>query len=242
MKNRVIIFIAVSSLFIGVSASAKSKTGFSMGMFGSYATDPGVIEYLIRDCESASNYDNESISIPGTGFFARYEFKNNLFIRTGAEAYVMTGGGDIKISATSSSTISYDYQIDYFAMAVPLFLGINASPDKGKTNFYGAFGPVVAAVDIKRELKENDTSGPTYKEYSGEETEPLIGFGGLLGVEKQMTKSLYFLIEFAFYNCEGNKEVKGDYKLNGVWTSDYNYTEKYGLPRQQIRLGLRCNF
>jgi len=39
-----------------------------------------------------------------------------------------------------------------------------------------------------------------------------------------------------------NRDEEGEYVYNGIPVPDYEYMAKYGLPRQQIRLGLRYAF
>jgi hypothetical protein len=54
------------------------------------------------------------------------------------------------------------------------------------------------------------------------------------------------MMEFAFYRCEKSKKEWGDYtKYENhaiVSSEDYSYTENYGLPRQQVRIGVRYSF
>jgi opacity protein-like surface antigen len=240
MKYIVIIVLTISAFFINTTSFAKG--GFSLGMFGAYTTDGGSIEDTVHDAESADiekEVKSEKIIIPGMGLFAKYEFKNNLFLRTGLEAYKMISGGEIDIVDDSTPSTT-EYTIDYFAAAIPLYLGIKVTPDKGKTNIYGAFGLVIAIVDINWERHEVQ-SGPLYYDWEWKDDDMVIGLGGLFGVERAVITNFYLMIEYAFYKCDDSKDTEIEYNNNGTKTY-YNRTNRFGLPRQQIRLGLRYNF
>ncbi|PKL19312.1 MAG: hypothetical protein CVV49_01635 [Spirochaetae bacterium HGW-Spirochaetae-5] len=240
MKKIVIISVSLLSLFFSTQLFAKS--GFSLGVFGSYAIDGGSVEDTIRDKEYSSDpqYEIESdeIIIPGGGVFVRYDFSNNLFIRTGFEYNELVYGG--KVSSSNSVLSEYsEYEMNYRSYVSPLFFGINATPDKGKTNIYVAIGIVMARFEIRQDYVK--TIGLKH-EYRSDSENFNIGLGGIIGIEKRIMQSSYILIEYSFYSCEVNRSEEGQYTNNGNPGPDYEYTEKYGLPRQQIRLGLRYAF
>jgi opacity protein-like surface antigen len=237
-----IVIISVSLLSIIINTQGFAKGGFSLGVFGSYAVDGGVIENTINDktydSTPASKIKSDELIMPGVGLFARYDFSNNLFIRTGAEYNELVSGG--KIDNYSSVMDYYIHEIDYKAYVFPVFFGINASPDKGKTNVYAAIGVVMTQIEI-RQTKEGFTGGLPYR-YESDNSNFVIGFGGLIGIEKRIMQSSYVIIEYSFYNCEMNRDESGKYTFQGNPEPDYEFVEKYGLPRQQIRLGLRYAF
>lgn len=243
MKKIVIISVSLLSIFINTHGFAKG--GFSLGVFGALATDSGVIEDTIREKEFFSGYpgafeiESDEIIIPGGGLFVRYDFSNNLFIRTGVEYNELVYGGKVSSFDISLNTHS-EYEMNYRSYVAPLFFGINTTPDKGKTNIYVAIGIVMAQFEIRQE--EVITNGVTKLEYRSDSENFNIGLGGIIGIEKRIMQSSYILIEYSFYNCEINREEEGQHSFNGNPGPDYEYVEKYGLPRQQIRLGLRYAF
>ena len=223
------------SLFFSTQLFAKS--GFSLGVFGSYAVDGGSIDGKLDRSQSLISLDSDfdPVIIAGSGLFARYDFSNNLFIRSGVEYNELVSGGDI--SGGDPSDVNYiKFQIEYNALSFPLFFGINVTPDKGKTNIYGAAGPILAIV----ESYLSKTEGVHL--YETESDSFIFGFGGIFGIEKRITSGFYFMIEYAVYRCESSKKVGIKTFSNGFFIAEAPYVEKYDLPRQQIRLGLRYAF
>jgi len=241
MKEIVIISLSLFSIIFSTQGFAKG--GFSLGVFGSLATDGGVIEDTIRDKEFSYapevEIESDEIIIPGGGLFIRYDFSNNLFIRTGFEYNELVYGGKVS-SRDESNSIYSEYEMQYKSYASPLFFGINTTPDKGKTNIYGALGIVMAQVEIRQEYV--NTLGGNKHEYRSDSDNSTIGFGGIIGIEKRIMQGSYIIIEYSFYSCEINRSEEGQYTMDGNPQADYEFVERYGLPRQQIRLGLRYAF
>lgn len=242
------IFLAVMAAALIFMATAGYSRGFSVGVFGAYSIDGGNIEDSIKEKRyqeyyfytpgnySATKSEYDTIVIPGAGFFASYEFNNGFFIRAGVERYELVSGGEVsKTLADMGSMVlfDYDYTIEYNATAAPVLIGLNLSPDKGRTSFYFAMGVIVSMTEVYRE-----TSYPAYN-YTSENDTIITGFAGILGVEKRIINHLYIIAEYAFYKCE--KDMKQSGEAN-VYPYEYEYTENYGLPRQQARIGVKYSF
>ena len=255
MKNIVRAFIAAALISTATESFAR---GFSAGLFGAYSIDRGQIENTINDrCffgynespgsghfmpDSAVSHDE--IIIPGAGLFASYTFRNGFSIRTGAEFYTLISGGNI--STPQSYGFCFDqneYEIKYNSYAVPLLLGITLSPDKGRTNIYTYAGMVLSMINISQYSSHlNTDSGSSTKRVYESENEAIVpGFAALIGAERRLFPGFYVMLEFAFYKCEKNKVEWGNYFIN-TNMHDYSYTERYGLPRQQARVGARYPF
>lgn len=257
MKHIVWAVIAAAFIFTATESYAR---GFSVGVFGAYSIDGGNIEDSIIEKRTKDyQYNNPNITkleydtviIPGAGAFAVYNFSNGFFIRAGAEFYQLFSGGEISKSIYDNNTgsmVNYDYKIDYTAFALPVLFGLNISPDKGRTNLYFGAGVVTAMNKIYRETKVIDTSNyPNwYYRYESENDSIITGFAGIIGIEKKIFSNVGVLIEYAFYRCEENRKESLDiYFFSGgnenPWGSN-SYTETYGLPRQQARIGVKYSF
>lgn len=251
MKNIVMAVIAVAILFMGTAGFAR---GFSAGMFGAYSIDGGNIEKSIEEEKNwnhsmtnpkITKCEYDAVEIPGAGAFAMYAFSNGLFIRAGAERYELKSGGNISKSVwdqMAATMINYDYEIEYKAMAFPVFFGISLSPDKGRTSFYMAAGIVTGIVEITRDtfLKSNMITN----EYHSDNDTVIPGFAGVLGIDKKIIGNFSVMIEYAVYKCEKDTLESGQGYDNWVPTGefDYKYTETYGLPTHQLRLGVKYEF
>lgn len=259
MKHIVWAVMAAALIFTGTESFAR---GFSVGVFGAYSIDGGNIEDSIDEKRYQelfySNYYNthitkseyDTIMIPGSGAFAMYQFSNSMFVRTGVEFYQLVSGNDVSKSiliydqnANNLVMHNYDYKTEYMALAAPLLLGITVSPDKGRTSIYAAAGLVVSRVEIDREIHYINTYFMYNNDYKSECDTIIAGFAGLIGVEKKFLGNLSIILEYAFYRCEENRMESGEaYSSQNPVYKDYEYTERYGLPRQQARIGVKYNF
>ena len=256
MKNTVIAIISVLIMFTSSGVFAK---GMSLGLLGSYAIDGGAIEKTAEKSlpdypKGKENIDFDPVEIAGAVFFLRYDFKNNIFLRTGLEINAMIKGGKLEYyySDSAPDEISQNTKLEYEAYTLPLYLGITLSPDKGKTSVYGAAGIFFSEVSIERKTYYKYISvGTTEDDYhSRAESDSMIfGFCGLLGLERRIFQDFYFVIEYAIYSGEKTQKESGESEVQYLDTTyyggtimDYEYTERYGLPRQQIRIGLKYDF
>jgi hypothetical protein len=253
MKNIVRAVIAAALIF---TATESFASGFSVGLFGAYSINGGPIEdtinnrhFLVSDGgitiampDSTISYDE--IIIPGAGLFTSYTFRNGFSIRTGAEFYTLISGGNISNDIHIPTVVYYynKYEIEYNSYAVPLLLGIALSPDKGRTNIYAYGGMVLAMTDISQYYSYTAGTPPTEYEYKSENEAIVPGFAALIGAERRLFSRCYVMLEFAFYRCETSKKEWGAHYKNDSYQNDYSYTERYGLPRQQVRIGLRYSF
>ncbi len=245
MKHIVWAVMAAAFIF---TATAGYSRGFSVGVFGAYSIDGGNIEDSIdekRSQEYDPYYPNitkseyDTIQIPGAGAFLIYQFSNGLFLRAGTEIYQLVSGQDVSYSKWDDNTnvntmVTYNYSFDYTAIAWPVMFGINISPDKGRTSIYIAAGIVTSLVKISRETQISFNG--IY--YESDNDSIISGFAGIIGAEKKIFWNISIMLEYAFYRCEENRKESG--KQN-IWTS-YQYTERYGLPRQQARVGVKYSF
>lgn len=255
MKHIVWAVMAAALIF---TATAGYSRGFSVGVFGAYSIDGGNIEDSIKekrtkDYQYSYSYitksEYDTVIIPGSGAFAVYTFSNGFFIRAGAEFYQLVSGGEVSKSVydnTIPAMVNYDYKIDYTAFAWPVLFGLNISPDKGRTNLYFGAGVVTSMNKIYRETKVLNTSMGYYYRYESENDSIITGLAGIIGIEKKIFGNIGVLIEYAFYRCEENRKESLDvYYFNGAMENPYpsnSYTETYGLPRQQARLGVKYSF
>lgn len=237
-------FALTAALIIAAAPSLYARGGFSLGLFGAYSIDGGAIEQTINEkrnldyftygSNSSSSYD--SIVIPGCGLFAAYIFSNGLSLRAGGEFYKIVSGENISKTISGNN---HHFRIDYEAAAFPIMLGFTCSPDKGKTNIYGYAGVVFSMIDVSQYYEYYNAGNYMYK---SENSFMVPGFASIFGLEKRIFAGLYIMLEYAFYKCEESREESGDYSQNGTFMSKYKFTERYGLPLQQIRLGLRYAF
>ncbi len=253
MKHIVWAVIAAAFIFTATESYAR---GFSVGVFGAYSIDGGNIEDSIKEKRyqaydpgypyiTKSEYD--TVIIPGAGGFAMYQFSNGFFLRAGAEIYQLVSGQDVSSSTyvyspNTNGMVNYDYSFDYTAIAWPVLFGFSLSPDKGRTSLYMAAGVVTSLVKIKRDTDILNTSGPTSVVYNSENDTIISGFAGLIGAEKKIFWNISIMIEYAFYRCEENRKETGEYSIALGPTNEYQYTETYGLPRQQARIGVKYSF
>lgn len=235
-----------AALIIVINPSLFAKGGFSLGVFGAYSIDGGAIEDKINDAKYPGDYlsygsniktEYDPLVIPGEGLFAGYNFSNGFSIRIGAEMYKMVSGGNVY---KQINTPTHEFEIEYEAAAFPLLFGFTASPDKGRTNIYAFAGVIISMIDFYQNYEFND--GVNVYRYEEENSAFVPGFAALFGVEKRIFSNIYILLEYAFYKCEESRENTGNYYIGGVWNSDYQYTRTFGLPRQQVRVGLRYQF
>lgn len=255
MKHIVWAVMAAALIFTGTAGYSR---GFSVGVFGAYSIDGGNIEDSIKEKRYQelfySNYynthitksDYDTIIIPGSGAFALYQFSNGMFLRTGIEIYQLVSGGDVSksismyhVNAAQYTIFNYEYETDYMALAAPLLFGITVSPDKGRSSIYAAAGIVVSRVEINRKTGYHDVYNNIHYDYESENESIISGFAGLIGVEKKFLGNISVILEYAFYRCEENRKETGHAYYNNT---DYQYTERYGLPRQQARIGVKYSF
>lgn len=235
MKHIIWPVIAAAMIFTTTESFAR---GFSVGVFGAYSIDGGNIEKIIDDARTIDSgaimmdTSYETLRIPGSGIYGVYEFSNNSFIRIGFEYYKLVSGGDI-------SHMNRKYSIEYEALAWPLLFGFNVSPDKGRTNLYASAGVIIAKPNNKF-YKKFDNAGIIF-EYTSDKSSIVPGFAGLLGIERKLIQKTYLTFEYAFYKCEDEREETSEYYTQGSYY-EYKYTERYGLPRQQARIGLKYQF
>ena len=78
----------------------------------------------------------------------------------------------------------------------------------------------------------------THVPYNSENDTIISGFAGVIGAEKKILWNISIMLEYAFYRCEENRKESGKYYTMNT----YEYTERYGLPRQQARIGLKYSF
>lgn len=231
MKNIILAVTVALSIFASTGAFAR---GFSVGVLGSYAIDNGVVDDSWEQITDPFLYTgiNSNHNLPiiaGGVFFIEYNFKNNLFLRTGFESYFTTKDGHV-----IDTSITEEYNLKYNAFAIPVFAGIRLSPDRGRTSVYGAAGIFYANVSIEREVNM-----PSLFEKTVDSSSDFIGIGGLLGLEKKLIFNTFLVIEYAFY--KGSDDDKFSEFDSTSWGT-YDYYERYGLPAQQLRVGLKYNF
>jgi len=231
MRNIILAVTVALAIFASTGAFAR---GFSVGVLGSYAIDNGVIDNSIDQTAMPfppDNIDYKPAEIAGGVFFIEYNFKNNFFLRTGFESYFTISSGEIK-----GYNPNYDeYYFDYNAYSIPFFAGIRLSPDRGRTSVYGAAGIFYADISIEREV--NSDSIPFYE--TADSSSDFIGIGGILGLEKKLIFNTFIVIEYAFY--KGSDEKKQS-KYDSLNLTTYHYYERYSLPTQQLRVGLKYDF
>jgi len=256
MKNIILAVTVTLAIFASTGAFAR---GFSVGVLGSYGIDNGAIERsgnaaVLMYMDDSGNLDYDPMEVAGAVFFMRYDFKNNLFIRSGAEINFLAEGGEVKYNDNSDPlNIRNDKKrIEYEALTIPVYFGITLSPDRGKTNVYAGAGAFFSIIEIEREYSIFETqAGSTHNDYKTYAKNELftIGYTGIIGLERNIFSNFYLVIEFAFYTGDITKKEDGEgtfWTLNGSplggITQPYQYTERYGLPSQQLRLGLRYEF
>ena len=235
MKNIILAVTVTLAIFASSDIFAR---GFSVGVLGSYAIDNGVIDDAMDQTAMPliglpSDVEYKSPILGGGVFFIEYAFKNNLFLRTGFESFFTISSGEIK----GNSMGDEEYYFDYNAYAIPVFAGIRLSPDRGRTSVYGAAGIIYANVSIEREAYIN-TGGPIFDDTADSDSD-FIGIGGLLGLERKVIFNTFLVIEYAFY--KGSDARKEDAYDSSSFAT-YNYFERYSLPTQQLRVGLKYDF
>lgn len=240
MRN--ILFAIILTLLFFTSTGAFAR-GFSVGILGSYAIDGGAIEKNVDNLLVQPNWkdkkiDRDKILLPGAIAFLRYDFKNSLFLRTGAEYYKLLSGDSVEIGNTSTGSF---YKFSYSAIACPLYFGINTSPDRGKTYIYGAAGLVFANVSIKRDEKQYQVAAPNLSHYWTETDKMLFGYSAIFGIERKIIWNTYLTLEYAAYLCEEYSSESGE-GYDDAPLPPFEYTEHYGLPRHQLRVGIRYDF
>lgn len=154
------IFITVTALFfsIVIISSDASARGFSAGLLGSYAVDGGALEKTLENHaewleDNSTHFNYEQLQIMGVTLFTRYDFNNNIFLRTGLDYNFKLYGGITEEGDASSMT---KYKFDYEAFTIPLYCGITLSPDRGRTSVYGAAGFYLSVVSIGRDFSKGD--------------------------------------------------------------------------------------
>jgi len=230
MRNIILTASVALAIFTSTGASAR---GFSVGVLGSYAIDNGVIDKSIESDIDAvivapsGSLDHKPIEIAGTVLFARYDFRNNLFLRTGFESNFTTRSGYYKHDPGPTTS---EYFYEYLAYTIPFYLGITLSPDRGRTSIYGGTGFYYSIIEIKREQFID-----VFESKPDSDSE-LFGLSGIIGLERAIIGKIYLLIEFSFYTgSNSNMEQRDD----GFGSQ---YLERYSLPTQQLRLGLKYDF
>ncbi|HOP64025.1 MAG TPA: hypothetical protein PK358_16220 [Spirochaetota bacterium] len=245
------VFLTITALIlISMTLPLSARTGISIGVFGAYSTDCGAIEEKINEATARSNdasdfsSEHDTVMVPGAGLFARYDLTRYLFIRGGAEYYELTSGGDIKkheYYTIPDLAYDYEYSIEYSALAFPLFIGLTVSPDRGRTAVYAACGAVISRIDMSYEMHEYDST-PHTNDYDSDGSTTVIGAGGIFGIERRVFSGFYFMLEYAMYRCETNEQETMERIYDGFPTDDVEYSVKYGLPREQLRVALRYAF
>ncbi len=260
MKN----ILSITIVFLTILAStAGFARGLSLGVLGSYAVDSGAVEKsssltVIQYVNQEGKPDYKSSQVIGTVFFIRYDFKNNLFLRSGFEHNILADGGELNYNYVDGGpnykTVKDHYKKDYQAFTVPLYLGITLSPDRGKTNIYAGTGAAFSIIDINlnAEIYELEGVGPPPKnEFYGhlKQNHFHISHTSIIGLERNIFSNFFLVIEFAFYAHDTVKTDNADLEIsywegipgNGAIRQE-KYTEHYGLPRIQLRAGLKYNF
>lgn len=252
MKNIILAVTVTVAIFASTGAFAR---GFSVGVLGSYAVDNGAIEKSSQIftnsippiIPSGERYNYKSPEVAGIVTFLQYDFKTNFFIRTGFETNFIMNGGTYKFGTEGAMPTYDDNELNYRDYTVPLYLGINLSPDRGRTSVYAAVGIYASKIEIhKKEFNEQFGANHNqfYKEM--EDNVNLFGLSGIIGFERLILSRIYLVIEYAVYSGEKSKIVAKNIKHyeNGVFLGSFEerYMEQFGLPSQQLRLGLKYNF
>lgn len=234
MKNIILAVTVTLAIFASSDIFAR---GFSVGVLGSYAIDNGAIDKSIEK-DATMNFvsgsektDYKSIKIAGVTLFARYDFKNNLFLRTGFESNFTISAGNYKYD--NGGGINEEFIYKYKSYTIPLYLGITLSPDRGRTSVYGAAGINYSKIEIERERLYT-----TPNENKFDSDSDLIGLGGIFGLERILFSNIYLVIEYSLYAVSNeNKE-----KYIDAFSTEFEYIERYSLPTQQLRVGLKYDF
>jgi len=244
MKKFFFLITLISTVFICSVLSA--KTGLSFGLLGSYSIDGGAIENTYyKSVSSLQSYypdaEYDPLLIAGFTAFLRYDFRNNFFIRTGFEINKLIDGGTINYETGSAGSLFQEkYSYKYEANTFPLYFGIILSPDKGKTSVFGAAGIFYSMIDIEREYYYFDETASNKSQKLGESSSGVFGFCGIFGLERIIFSRLYFVVEYAFYAGEKTEKESGEEKdLMLLTSTEYSYRERYGLPKHQVRIGLK---
>lgn len=258
MKN----ILSVTIVFLTILASTTGfARGLSLGVLGSYAVDSGAIEKsssltVIQYVDKEGKSDYKSSQVIGTVFFIRYDFKNNLFLRSGFEHNILADGGELNYNYfdgdPNGKTVKDYYKKDYQAFTVPLYLGITLSPDRGKTNIYAGTGAAFSIIDINLNAEIYEFhSGQIQNEFYGhfKQNHFHISHTSIIGLERNIFSNFFLVIEFAFYARDSVKTENVDMEIS-YWEGNpgygaieqMEYTEHYGLPRIQLRAGLKYNF
>jgi len=231
MKNIILAVTVALAIFASTGAFAR---GFSVGVLGSYAIDNGAIDKSVNDQKNSFGIvdpimkKNEPMEISGTVLFLRYDFMNNLFLRTGFEAnYSIKSAQMLKDDGMG---IRQEYIFEYFSYTIPLYLGISLSPDRGRTAIYGAAGINYSFIEIKR---ESEITGMIFEIDSDSD---LFGIGGIFGIERVLFHRVFLVMEYAFYAGSKSKQNNG---TDGLMSSKF---DQFSLPAQQMRAGLKYNF
>jgi opacity protein-like surface antigen len=249
MKNIILAVTVAVAIFASNGAFAR---GFSVGVLGSYGIDNGAIQKT-ADAEMQvmypeKGYKIESLNIVGISSFIQYDFKKNLFLRSGFEYN----------TNINSEYFNYDYdgvdrrkenkEIEYSAYSIPIYFGITLSPDRGKTSVYTGAGIVYSKINIEKnsyyyeDIGNDSFVDSEYTQHSESETD-FIGYSGIFGLERNIFSNIYLVLEYAFYAGEEINEEKGNgYDILNDIYNDFNYIERYGLPTQQLRVGLKYDF
>jgi len=251
MKNIILAVTVTLAIFASTGAFAR---GFSVGVLGSYAVDNGAVEKSTENFAKDLPMDipfNRKIEysppvISGIAIFLKYDFHNNFFIRTGFDYnYLVTGA---KFSSYEDmglpNYLQHKMEINYESYTTPLYLGMNLSPDKGRTSVYLGIGAYYAMIGIKRNWHIIDNGG-IYAETKRKSDKDSSIFGpcAIIGMERILFSKTYLMFEYSVFSGEKVKHESGEgLDVVNSLPIDYNFIERYGLPSQQLRLGLRYDF